>query len=133
MKAVAEAIIELARDSRYVGGTVTEKSITPRPRSIQRSFRIGCATQKLFIRYQKEGRSTEDPFFPATNGLRSAIYFRRTIPRRAVRPKDTARRGAQARFLAASMTYIFCGSAPRRGTMPATEGEPGLTHDRTAW
>ncbi|HET9534003.1 MAG TPA: hypothetical protein VFP43_01480 [Mesorhizobium sp.] len=77
MKAVAEAIIELARDSRYVGGTVTEKSITPRPRSIQWSFRIGCATQKLFIRYQKEGRSTEDPFFPATNGLRSAIYFLR--------------------------------------------------------
>jgi hypothetical protein len=42
----------------YVGGTVIEKPITPGPRSIQRSFRIGCATQKPFIRYQKEGRST---------------------------------------------------------------------------
>jgi len=62
MKAVAEAIIELARASRYVGGTVTEKSITPRPRSIQRSFRIGCATQKLFIRYQKEATRRGDEF-----------------------------------------------------------------------
>jgi hypothetical protein len=45
MKAVAEVIIELARDSLYVGGTATEKS-----------FRIGCATQKLLIRYQMEGK-----------------------------------------------------------------------------
>ena len=61
MKAVAEAIIELAGDSRYVGGTATEKSITPRPHSIQRSFRIGCARKK-------KGRSTEDPFFQQRTG-----------------------------------------------------------------
>lgn len=77
MKAVAEAIIELARDSRYVGGTATEKSITPRPHSIQRSFRIDCATQKLLVRYQKEVKVNRGSIFPATNKLRSSIYFLR--------------------------------------------------------
>ena len=133
MKAVAEAIIELARDSRYVGGTVTEKSITPRPRSIQRSFRIGCATQKLFIRHQKEGRSTEDPFSsnerPEIGDLLQTDYpqARRSSKR------HRSPRCPGAFFGGLHDLYILRLGAPRRGTMPATEGEPGLTHDRTAW
>jgi hypothetical protein len=44
MKAMAEAIIELARNSATSTARRLKKSVTSPPRSIQRSFRIDCAT-----------------------------------------------------------------------------------------
>ena len=77
MKAAAEAIIELARNSWYVEGTATEKSITPAPAFNSTEFPHRLHNAETLNSYEKEGKVNSGSVFPATNSLRSSIYFLR--------------------------------------------------------